>query len=191
MTDMNDWTLPDEMRHRAIALRGAGDYARWRAGDLLDEAVAESPRGCQMYVIRTLAGDLGIATSTARKWLRVARAYDGAARTEYGDVLTHECYAIALMDAEPMAMLRWAVESADDYGGAISPADRIRAEVIRRRNGETASAMELYQRALRRLERAAEQARVMAERAGKVSFYLATIQADIGSLLKKHIGDGE
>jgi hypothetical protein len=83
-----------------------------------------------------------------------------------------------------MAVLKWAVESADDYGGTISPADRIRAEIIRRRNGETASAMELYRRALRRLERAAEQARVMAERAGRVSFYLTTIQEEIGSLLK-------
>jgi hypothetical protein len=42
----------------------------------------------------------------------------------------------------------------------------------------------LYRRALRRLERAAEQARVMAERAGRVSFYLTTIQEEIGSLLK-------
>jgi hypothetical protein len=181
---MTDWTLPDEMRQRAVALRGAGDDARWRAGDLLDEAVAEAPRGCQMYVIRTLAGDLGIATSTARKWLRVSQAYTYRQRMEYSDVLTHECYAIALMDADPMAVLKWAVESADDYGGTISPADRIRAEIIRRRNGETASAMELYRRALRRLERAAEQARVMAERAGRVSFYLTTIQEEIGSLLK-------
>jgi hypothetical protein len=42
--NMTDWTLPDEMRQRAVALRGAGDDARWRAGDLLDEAVAEAPR---------------------------------------------------------------------------------------------------------------------------------------------------
>jgi hypothetical protein len=138
-----------------------------------------------MYVIRTLAGDLGIATSTARKWLRVSQSYTYRQRMEYSDVLTHECYAIALMDADPMAVLRWAVESADDYGGAISPADRIRAEVIRRRNGETASAMELYRRALRRLERAAEQARVMAERAGRDLLLHSMIQTDIELLLEK------
>ena len=146
---MTAFVLPAELQARALQLRGSGDAARWEMGDLVADVVTEFPNGTRTQATKALADLLGIGYSTARKYSRVAQVFDGAHRDEFAALTFDALYECAAHD-DPHGLARWAVESADEWGGKPAPVDRIRAKRKELQQGEVIGQREQYAQALDR-----------------------------------------
>lgn len=138
--------LPDAIRDRALALRGQQDTHQWAIGDFVAEIVDELTRRSKTATVRALAQDIGIGYSTARKYEDCARTFPPRVRVDYQEVLTFDSFAAAMYAPDPLGVLRWAIESADEYGGRPAPVDVIRAKVSELNNGHEQPATKRFEK---------------------------------------------
>ena len=143
-------TLPDSVRERAFALRGQQDTHQWAIGDFVADVVDERPQDSKTRLVRALSQDVGVAYSTARKYETCARTFPLKVRRDYTDVLTFDAFAAAMYAPDPEGVLRWAIESADEYDGRPAPVDVIRAKVSALNNGHEKPATERFETYLER-----------------------------------------
>lgn len=130
---MTTITLPETILDAARQRRGDGDDRAWDNADFVASVVAETTikRSQRSSVLAQLAVAMGISRAQATDLYLLAERYEPAIRREYGDALTigHYREAMRCQVHEAKAMLRWCIESADDYGGTPAGVDALRKHV--------------------------------------------------------------
>ena len=139
---IQDIQLPDELINRLQDNTRKEDEARWDDGDIAAELVDEfGPIFGKMLVRKRIAIEAGIGLSSVRQREEISRFWPLEVRAEFGSgeyegfqVLTWSQWrAIKPARGLWLELARWAVESADEFGGRPAPVDAI---IAKRRTDE-------------------------------------------------------
>lgn len=152
--------LPESLLERLRSHYGETDTAFWAMGDDIDDAVVESAgKLTQKRVYAIAAKEMNLSTAEVRLLHETARETDESLRDEFTEILTHQHYREVryLHDrAVKRKYLTWCVESADQWGGRVATAARLKKK-IQAELGETKpdpTVGEILERAVAVLDRA-------------------------------------
>jgi hypothetical protein len=151
--------LPPAMLDAFRQFRGASDANYFGLGDAVDAAVVElAGKSTQRRIYQAAAVESEYSIAEVRLLHETSRATPLSLRAEFEDVLCHQHFrTVRYLDPEKQHFyLKWAIESADVFGGRPAPA-AVLAKKVRKDMGLEPPAptfAELLGRAVSALERA-------------------------------------
>ncbi|MBA7526221.1 hypothetical protein ES705_18382 [subsurface metagenome] len=135
MPTVYDVKLPEELILRLQDNTRKEDEARWDDGDITADLVDEfGDVFGKLLVRKRIAIEAELGTSTIRQREEMSRFYDSDLRAEFGSDKYPGFDGLSwsqLRAIKPAgrsgwkALARWAIKSADDFGGRVAPVDAI------------------------------------------------------------------